>query len=74
MAQWLGIRLPVQGTRVRALVRDDPTGRGATKPMHHNYQACALEPVEPQLLRPCATTTEAHVPRARALQQEKPLP
>ena len=27
---------------------------------------------EPQLLRPCATTTEAHVPRAHAPQQEKP--
>ena len=27
---------------------------------------------EPQLLSPCATTTEAHVPRARAPQQEKP--
>ena len=27
---------------------------------------------EPQLLSPCATTTEAHAPRARALQQEKP--
>ena len=28
---------------------------------------------EPQLLSPCATTTEACAPRARALQQEKPL-
>ena len=27
---------------------------------------------EPQLLSPCATTTEAPVPRARAPQQEKP--
>ena len=27
---------------------------------------------EPQLLSPRATTTEAHVPRARAPQQEKP--
>ena len=27
----------------------------------------------PQLLSPCATTTEALTPRARALQQEKPL-
>ena len=27
---------------------------------------------KPQLLNPCATTTEAHAPRARALQQEKP--
>ena len=27
---------------------------------------------EPQLLSPCATTTEAHMPRAGAPQQEKP--
>ena len=26
----------------------------------------------PQLLSPCATTTEARMPRAHALQQEKP--
>ena len=44
VAQWLRIRLPMQGTWVRALVREDPTCHGATKPMHHNYWACALEP------------------------------
>ncbi|KAJ8776288.1 hypothetical protein J1605_015586 [Eschrichtius robustus] len=37
MAQWLRIRLPMQGTRVRALVREDPTCCRATKPMRHNY-------------------------------------
>ena len=37
VAQWLRIRLPMQGTRVRALVREDPTCRGATKPVRHNY-------------------------------------
>ena len=42
----------MQGTRVRALVQEDPTCRGATNPV--------------------ATATEAHAPRARALQQEKP--
>ena len=79
VAQWLRIRLPMQGTRVRALVWEDPTCRGATRPVHHNYWACALEPIshnysahEPQLLSPCATTTEARAPRARALPQEKP--
>ena len=36
MAQWLSIRLPVQGTRVQALVREDPTCRRATKPVPHN--------------------------------------
>ena len=37
VAQWLRIHLPMQGTQVRALVREDPTCRGATKPSHHNY-------------------------------------
>ena len=37
VARWLRIHLPTQGTRVRALVREDPTYRGATKPVHHNY-------------------------------------
>ena len=37
VAQWLRIRLPMQGTQVRALVREDPTCRRATKPVRHNY-------------------------------------
>ena len=37
VAQWFRIHLPMQGTRVRALAWEDPTGRGATKPMRHNY-------------------------------------
>ena len=59
VVQWLRIRLPMQGTRVWALVREDPTCRRATKPVCHNYWACALEPAspnywacEPQLLKP----------------------
>ena len=37
VAQWLRICLPMQGTQVRALVWEDPTCRGATKPVSHNY-------------------------------------
>ncbi|KAJ8788854.1 hypothetical protein J1605_005150 [Eschrichtius robustus] len=37
VVQWLGTRLPVQRTRVRTLVQEDATCRGATKPMRHNY-------------------------------------
>ncbi|KAJ8792255.1 hypothetical protein J1605_019947 [Eschrichtius robustus] len=37
VAQRLRIRLPRQGTRVRALVWGDPACRGATKLGHHNY-------------------------------------
>ena len=44
VAQWLRIHLPMQGTRIRSLVWEDPTCRRATKPMCHNYWACALEP------------------------------
>ena len=36
-AQWLRIRLPMQGTQVRTLVWEDPTCRGATGPVSHNY-------------------------------------
>ena len=44
VTQGLGICLPVQGTWVRALVREDPTCCRETKSVHHNYWACALEP------------------------------
>ena len=37
VAQWLRIRLPMQVTRVRALVWEDPTCHRATKPVRHNY-------------------------------------
>ena len=59
VAQWLRIRLPMQGTWVQALVREDPTCRRATKSVCHNYWACALEPAShnywahaPPLLKP----------------------
>ena len=45
MAQWSRIHLSMQGTWVRSLVWGDPTCRRATKPVHHNYWACALEPM-----------------------------
>ena len=73
VAQWLRIRLPMQGTRVRALVQEDPTCRGATKPVRHNCWACALEPASHNCWSLHAATTEANAPRARAPQQEKPL-
>ena len=37
VVQWLRICLPMQGTQVRALVWEDPTCRGATGPVGHNY-------------------------------------
>ena len=64
VAQWLRIHLPMQGTQVWTVVREDPTCHGATKPMRHNYWACALEPISHNYW--------AHVPRVHALQQENP--
>ena len=67
----------MQGTRVRALVREDPTCCGAAKPVHHNYWACALEPVShnyrarmPQLLKP--TRLEPVLLNKRSHCSEKP--
>ena len=37
VAQWLRVCLPMQGTRVRALVWEDPTCRRATRPVSHSY-------------------------------------
>ena len=37
VAQWLRIRLPMQGTRLQLLVQEDPTCSGAIKPVRHNY-------------------------------------
>ena len=72
VAQWLRIRLPIQGTWVQALVWEDPTCRGPTKPGNHNYWACGLEPASHNYW--------AHVPqllslrsRARAPEEEKAL-
>ena len=41
VAQWLRICLLMQGTWVRALVWEDPTCRGASRPMSHSCWACA---------------------------------
>ena len=78
MAQWLRIRLPMQGTRVRALVQEDPTCHGTTKPMHHNYWACALEPAShnywahvPHLLKPARL--EPVLRNKRSHRNEKPV-
>ena len=86
VAQWLRVHLPVQGTQVRALVREDPTCHGATKLARRNYWACALEPashnywacvpqlLEPACLEPVLCNKRSHCNEAKATpQQEKPL-
>ena len=64
VAQWLRIRLSMQGTGIRALVLEDPICRRATKPACHNYWACTLEPV--------LCNKRSLRSRACGLQQEKP--
>ena len=58
---------------VQSVIWEDPTCHRATKPVCHNYWACALEPgthnywaLAPQILKPV-------YPRDHALQQEKSL-
>ena len=41
VAQWLRVCLPMQGTQAWALVWEDPTCCRATRPVSHNYWACA---------------------------------
>lgn len=36
VAEWVRIRMPMQGTQVRSLVQEDTTSCRATKPMHCN--------------------------------------
>ena len=50
----------MQGTRVWSLVREDPTGRGATKPVRHNYWACVLQLLTPTRLEPVLHNKRIH--------------
>ena len=73
VVQWLRIHLAIQGTLVRSLVQEDPTCCRTTKtaPQLLSQSSRAREP---KRRSPCPTNTEAHMPTACALQQEKPLP
>ena len=77
VAQCLRIHLPMQGTLVQALVGEDPTCCGATKPVCRNYWACALEPEShnywahvPQLLK--LACLEPVLRNKRSHRNEKP--
>ena len=63
VVQWLRICLPMQGTRVQALVWEDPTCRGATGPVSHKYWACTFGACAPQQER--LRQWEARAPRWR---------
>ena len=73
VVQWLRICLPRQGTRVRALVREDLTCHGATKPVRHNYWARVPQLLKPTRLEPMLCNKEkppqweAHAPQWRVV-------
>ena len=70
VAQWLRICLPMQGTRVRALVQEDPAWLRATKPVRHNYWAHVTRLLKPACLEPVLCTQEKPLQwEARATQQ-----
>ena len=52
------------GTQVGSLSQEDPTYLGTTKPLHHNYWACALEPGSPNYWSPCALEPVLHSKRS----------
>ena len=56
---------------VQSLIWEDSTCLKASKLMCHNDWACALVS-EPQLLSPCAATTEATLPEKSSNGSEKP--
>ena len=75
VGQYWRLHLPVQGTRVRSLVQEDPTCHGAAEPIHHNCWACALvpgaattEPVCRNYWNPCVR--EPHAPQEKPPQWE----
>ena len=69
--QWLRIHLQMQGTWVLSLVWEDPTRcRGVTK--SSKLLSPRSRARELQLLSLLVAMTEAHAPRACALQQERP--
>ena len=48
------------GTWVGSLVREDPTCRGATKPVHHNYWARVPQLLKPTCLEPVLRNKRSH--------------
>ena len=68
VAQWLRIRLSMQGTQVRALVREDPTCCGAAKPVRHNYWSPHSATRKATAMRSLRTTTKSS-PRSPQLEK-----
>ena len=50
----------MQGTRVQVLVQEDPTCRGATKPVRHSYWAHVPQLLKPLSLEPLLRNGGSH--------------
>ena len=74
VAQWWRIRLPMPGTRVRALVREDPTYRGTTKPVRHNYWAHVPQLLKTAHLEPVLRNKRSHFNEKPAHHNEEQPP
>ena len=72
VAQRLRIRLPMQGTQVRALVQEDPTCRGATKPVRHNYWTHVPQLLKPMRLEPMLRNKRTAMRRLRTTRKSDP--
>ena len=73
VAQWLGIRLPRQGTQVQSLVQEDFTCHGATKLMCHNYRAHTLHLLKLAHLEPALRDERSHCSeKAEHCNEEQP--
>ena len=83
VAQWIRMCLPMQGTRVQSVLWEDSTSWGATKPMHHNhwahalehaslnYWACKLQRLKPMHLESAFRNKRSHRREARTPQLER---
>ena len=72
----LGGCLPMKGSQVWSLLREDPTGNWVTKPEHRNYWPTCWEPVlwsqgSRRVRSPC-TRTESRRPAAPTAARESP--
>ena len=66
VVQWIRILLPMQGTWVQSLVREDPTCHRAANPMKHNF--CS-----PGTWSLCSATENHHEKKPVHLNKESPL-
>ena len=72
VAWWWRVHLTMQETWVWSLIQEDPTCHRATKPVSHNYWACALEPSNHNYWAPALQLPKPAARRARAPQKKPP--